>query len=143
MKKIILCSSFICMGFLGQAQRFFYIEGSHHTDRVLQEKLMKSAQFVAPSPLASDYIINTDFEFLTGADVISMKLNVKDSVSRETIFQAKEEYAFGVMNKNSPMVIRMAIEHFLERNISQIITSANTEHYDAHAKYLKPRKDKT
>jgi hypothetical protein len=143
MKKISLIISFLICMLFSNAQRFFYVEGNHPVVRLLQQKLMHSAQFVVKTPIASDYIINTSFEYLTGADVIKMNMNVKDSVSLETIFRSSEEYSFAAMNKNTALVLRMAVESFLEKNLQQVIHSANADHYDGRMKYLKPRKDKT
>lgn len=130
------------IGFFSFSQRFFYIEANHHTDRMLENELRKAAQFVTTSPLASEYIINTNFDYLTGQDILKMKMNVKDSVTLETIYESAEDYTFQNINSRIPLILKMTIEAFLNRNITRAILTANADHHAAHMQYQRPRKDK-
>ncbi len=143
MKKFLLLQILILTVCLTQAQRFFYVEANNSTDKPIKEKLMKASQFVTKSPLMSDYIIKTDINFQTGSNIITLKIILEDSATFKTIFQAEEENAFGVININSQIFLRMAIETFIEKNINQIILSAKNDHSDGLMKFLKPNKDKT
>jgi hypothetical protein len=143
MKKIILLLFLTCFFLMSEAQRFFYIESNQLADKLLEDGLRKSAQFVVKSALISDYIINTSYEYLTGQDIIKMKMDVKDSVTLATIFHANEDYTLGAVNKNSPVVAWLAIQNFLQKNISLMVPESNADHFERRMKYDKPKKDKT
>lgn len=143
MKKILLITTLVFNIYFARAQRFFYLETNNYTLNLLRESLMRSSQFVTKSPLASDYIIKTDIGFQKEPNILTLKIILEDSITFKTIFQTNEEYSFGVINQNSKISLRTAIQAFIEKNISQIILCAKADHYDARMKPLKPRKDKT
>jgi hypothetical protein len=143
MKKIwvlIVCVS--CTGLI-QAQRFFYIENNKHTDRIINDGLLKASQYITKSPLASDYIIRTDVEMKPGSNTLSLKIILEDSTTFKTVLQATEEYSFGVLHANARLGVRMAIETFINRNIDRIIVCAKEYHTDSRMQYVEPKKDKT
>ena len=142
MKKTFIVIILILAVFFTQAQRFFYVESNPVTDRILHGGLLKGNQFVSNSPLGSDYIIKTDVGVQTESNSLQLKITLQDSITLKTIFQSNEEYGIDLRNKNSRLYLRMLVQTFIEKNISQIIVSAKDDHYDGQAKYLKPRKDK-
>ena len=143
MKKTFVVIILILAVFFTHAQRFFYVEFNPVTDRILHGGLLKGNQFVSNSPLGSDYIIKTDVGVQTESNSLQLKITLQDSITLKTIFQSSEEYGIDLRNKNSRLYLRMLVQTFIEKNISQIIVSAKDDHYDGQAKYLKARKDKT
>ena len=143
MKKILILITFLLCFFLIQAQRFFYIETNNYTGKILREQLLKASQFVTQSPIGSDYIIKTEVGFNTGYSTLRLNMILEDSVTFKPIFQTNEECSFKVMNVNSRLCLRMAIETFIDKNVSQIITCAKDNHFDSRMKSLKSGKDKT
>jgi hypothetical protein len=143
MKKLLaLIISVMSFG-LAQAQRFFYIEANNNTDRILRNDLVSAAQFVTESPVASDYIIRTEIGLQKGSNILTMNMILQDSITFNTIFQTKEEYAFGDINEKSKIFLRMVVTTFIDKNISHIVLCARDDHYNSGMKYLKSRKDKT
>jgi len=143
MKKTFIVIIQILAVFFTQAQRFFYVESNPVTDRILYGGLLKGNQFVSNSPLGSDYIIKTDVGVQTESNSLLLKITLQDSITLKMIFQSSEEYGIDLRNKNSRLYLRMLVQTFIEKNISQIIVSAKDDHFDGQAKYLKARKDKT
>jgi hypothetical protein len=126
-----------------KAQRFFYVQSNPLTYPILQQGLLKNAQFVAGSPLGSDYIIKTDVGIRTESNALQMQIILQDSVTLKTIFQKNEEYRIGERNKSSRLYLSMLIHTFVQQNIGQIIVSAREDHRNGQMQYLKARKDKT
>ncbi len=143
MKKLLILIMLLLNLGLVQAQRFFYIESNNNTAGILRNDLLKAAQFVTESPVASDYIIKTEIGLQKGSNILTLNMILQDSVTFDTIFQTKEEYAFGDINEKSKIFLRMAVTTFIDKNISHIVLSARDDHYNSGMKYLKPRKDKT
>ena len=143
MKKIyllIVLSFSLCFT---QAQRFFYLESDDAAGNLIKDGLVKSSQFVTSSPLASDYIIKTEIGFQKEPNKLTLQIILEDSITFKTIYQTNEEYNFGIINQNSKILLRTALETFLEKNISEIILCARDDHYDTRMKPIKPKKDKT
>ncbi len=132
----------VCMLF-ASGQRFFYLEPNNTAGSILREGLIKSSQFVTKTPLSSEYIIKTDIGFKTEPNTLTLQIKLEDSITFKTIYQTNEEYSFGTVNKNSKILLRTALQTFIDKNISQIILCAREDHYDSRMKPLKPRKDKT
>lgn len=143
MKKILILITFLLCIFLTKAQRFFYVETNHYTDKILREGLLKASQFITQSPLGSDYIIKTEVGFNTRFNALRLNMILEDSVTFKTVFQTNEEWSFITINKSSRLSIRMAIETFIDKNINQIITCAKDNYFDSRMKSLQPGKDKT
>ena len=143
MKKILLLLFLVLTVFLSEAQRFFYIEPNDITGKLLRDGLLKGSQYVARSPLGSDYIIKTDVGFQSGSNILNLKMTVQDSITYKTIFQKNEDYTCSTVNANTQIFLRIAITTFIDKNINQIIVCAKDDHYDASMRFVKPRKDKT
>jgi hypothetical protein len=143
MKKIYLLTVLSFSLFFARAQRFFYLESDDAAGSLIKDGLVKSSQFVTSTPLSSDYIIKTEIGFKKEPNKLTLQIILEDSITFKTIYQTNEEYNFSVINKNSKLLLRTAMETFLEKNISQIILCARDDHYDTRMKPLKPKKDKT
>jgi hypothetical protein len=143
MKKIILITVLAFNIYFARAQRFFYLEPNNTAGSIIRDGLIKSSQFVTKTPLSSDYIIKTDIGFKTEPNTLTLQIILEDSITFKTIYQTNEEYSFGLINKNSKILLRTALQTFIDKNISQIILCAKDDHYDVRMKPLKPRKDKT
>lgn len=143
MKKTLLITVLAFNIYFAQAQRFFYLESDDAAGNLIKDDLVKSSQFVTSTPLASDYIIKTEIGFQKEPNKLTLQIILEDSITFKTIYQTNEEYNFGVINQNSKLLLRTALETFLEKNISQIILCARDDHYDIRMKPLKPKKDKT
>ena len=143
MKKIYILTVLSFSLYFGQAQRFFYLEANDTAGNLLREGLVKSSQFVTKSPLSSDYIIKSEIAFQTEPNKLTLQIILEDSITFKTIYQTNEEYNFGVVNKNSKILLRTALQTFIDKNISQIILCAKDDHYDTRMKPLNPKKDKT
>jgi hypothetical protein len=143
MKKIIIIIS-LFLGFgCADAQRFFYIDANPVTENLLKGELKSASQHISVSPLSSDYIVGTDIGFRRSESVLTMEINLKDSVTLQTIFQKKEVYTFREANLNSRLLLRTVIRAFIERNIPQIVLFASENHDFERMSSLKTRKDKT
>lgn len=143
MKKILLLTVLAFNIYFARAQRFFYLESDDAAGNLIKDGLVKSSQFVTSTPLASDYIIKTEMGFQKEPNKITLQIILEDSITFKTIYQTNEEYNFGIINPHSKLLLRAAMETFLEKNISQIILCARDDHYDSRMKPLKPKKDKT
>ncbi|HWY34218.1 MAG TPA: hypothetical protein VNX68_06195 [Nitrosopumilaceae archaeon] len=143
MKKILLITALVFNIYFARGQRFFYLESDDASGNLIKEGLVKSSQFVTRTPLASDYIIKTEIGFQKEPNKLTLQIILEDSITFKTIYQTNEEYNFGIINQNSKLLLRTALETFIEKNISQIILCARDDHYDTRMKPLKPKKDKT
>jgi hypothetical protein len=143
MKKILFISILTFTICFADAQRFFYLDSDNTVSNLLRYDLLKCSQFVTESPLASDYIVKMKASLQTTSNKLSLNILLQDSITLETIYQTNEEYSFGCVNRNSNLLLRTAIQSFVDRNINQIIVYAKDDHYDARMKPLKPKKDKT
>jgi hypothetical protein len=133
----------LLFGFFSRAQNFFYIQNSNVTEKSIREELMKASQYVTKSPLASDYIITASADVQPEANILNLKMTMQDSVTFKTIFQTSEDYSLQSVDANTRLFLKMTIAGFIEKNISQIITCAQDDHYNMHGKFLRARKDKT
>jgi hypothetical protein len=143
MKQILFLTGLLFAGCFCRAQRFFYIEDSRATEKVLTEDLKQALQYVTPSPLSSDYIIKSDVGYQPETHSLTLQITVQDSVSFQTIFQSSEIYDFRKSNSDQRIFLSMAVSTFLEKNIQQILLCAKDDHYNLEMKGLRPRKDKT
>jgi hypothetical protein len=143
MKATRLLTAMILFTFYGHAQNFFYIENNNVTGKSIREELIKASQYVTQSPLASDYIITASASIETGTKILCLNIAMQDSISRETFFQAREEYTLNSGNANIRSCLKMMITGFIQKNISRLVVCAQEEHADTHFRYLKARKDKT
>jgi hypothetical protein len=136
---IVLCLSV----FFIQAQRFFYVESNPITNRIVLQGLASGAQYLANSPLGSDYIVKTGVGIQQETHSLQINITLQDSITLKTIYQANEEYSLGIEDRNSRLYVRMLIRGFFEKNIGKIIVCARDDHEYGRSKYLSPRKDKT
>ncbi len=143
MKKIYLLTTLSFSLCFARAQRFFYLESNDAAGNLIKDGLVRSSQFVTGTPLASDYIIKTEIGFQKEPNKLTLQIILEDSITFKTIYETNEEYNFGVISQNSKLLLRIALETFLEKNINQIILCAREDHYDSRMKPLKPKKDKT
>jgi hypothetical protein len=142
MKKILLLQISILISLSMQAQRFFYVESGNMAERPVKERLLKASQFVSPTPLMSDYTINTEINFKKETNTASVKITLKDSLTFKTIYQAKEAYEFGVTTLNPEILLNMAMKVLIEENINQIISQAKDNHFNNGTRLIEKRKDK-
>lgn len=143
MKKNFLLLVLLLSAAVIRAQRFFYVESNGLTDKILQKSLQSQSQFVATSPLGSDYIVRTDVDVSPESNSLQLKITLKDSISLETVFQNNEDYRIGLRNKNSRVYLQTIVRAFVDRNVSRMIICAREDHVEIMGKYSKPRKDKT
>jgi hypothetical protein len=143
MKIILILAGFILLGFAGRAQNFFYIENKNVTEKSIRDELMKASQYVTKSPLASDYIITASANVQSESGTLNLKMTMQDSITLKTIFQSSEDYTLQSVDANTRLFLKMTIAGFVEKNIGQIISCAQDDHYNMHGKFLKARKDKT
>jgi hypothetical protein len=143
MKKIIALVCLMGIVRLSLAQRFFYIDNHHVTEKLLADALSDASQYVTGSPMSSDYIISSDVSLLPGTNTLTLQLMLKDSVTFQTIFQAKEEYDLAKLHANQQLVVSMAVRTFIGKNMHQIVLCARDDHNNGEMKFLKSRKDKT
>jgi hypothetical protein len=143
MKIIPVLAAFILLGFISNAQNFFYIDNNHVSEKSISEQLMKASQYVTQSPLASDYIISASAVVHSGTNILNLKMTMQDSITFKTIFQSSEEYILRSVDANTQVFLKITIAGFIEKNIGQIIVCARDDHYNTHGKFLKARKDKT
>ena len=143
MKKIpvLFCLS-LCFG-LVRAQCFFFVENHQLTDNLVRDGLVRAAQFITQSPLSSDYIIKTEMNFQTGTNILTLKINLQDTATSQTVFQGNETLAFGELRANPRLTLNTVIRAFIDKNMNQIILSARENHIDDQTKWLRVRKDKT
>jgi hypothetical protein len=143
MKKAFFALGFILIARLLPAQSFFYIDNNRITDKLLTDALSGASQFVAKSPMGSDYTIKSNVGFETATHVLTLSIALQDSITNQTIFQSNEEYKFRASANDTPLVLNMAIRTFIEKNINQIVMTARDDHFGSQMKCLKPKKDKT
>jgi hypothetical protein len=130
MKKTVLVVALSGIGFLARAQRFFYVESKDLAARILRQDLLHEAQFVSGSAVMSDYIVKTAVDFSPNPQTASLQIIVQDSVSFKPVFQAKEDYHFANASVNQQILLDLAVQTFVKRNIPQIIFSATREHQE-------------
>ncbi len=143
MKKTLLLLIVSFSLLVAHAQRFFYLDSDNTTSSLLRYDLIKCSQFVANTPLASDYIVKMKASLQTASNKMSLDIRLQDSITLETIYQTNEEYTYGEVDKYSKIFLKTTIQSFIDRNIDQIIIYAKDDHDDARMKLLKPKKDKT
>jgi hypothetical protein len=144
MKKTIILLLLITTAFSCGAQRFFFLESSNPVmENILHKSLLGGYQFVARTPLASDYIIKTNVDYESGYGIINLKMSVQDSITSKTVFEANEEFRFGDIHANSGIYVNMIIKSFIDRNINQIINGVQGDYLNGRMNLLKPGKDKT
>jgi hypothetical protein len=105
--------------------------------------LTDGAQYVANSPLGSDYIIRTGVGIQQENNSLQINISLQDSVTLKTIYQANEEYRLGIANRNSRLHMSILLRGFVEKNIGKIIVCARDDHDYGRSKYISARKDKT
>ena len=142
MKKILLLQISILAGLSMQAQRFFYVESGNMAERPVKEHLLKASQFVSPTPLMSDYTINTEIDFKKETNTASVKIILKDSLTFKTIYQANEAYEFGVTTLSPEILLSMAMKILIEENIDQIISQARDHHFNNGTHLIEKKKGK-
>jgi hypothetical protein len=143
MKNIFILSALLLTGCIGRAQRFFYIENSHLTAKLLTDELQHAFQYVTASPIASDYILKSEVDFQAETHSLTLQIIMQDSVSFQTLYQANEVYDVRKSNSDPRIFLSMAIRTFLEKNIHQIISTAKDDHFNSELKSLDVKKDKT
>lgn len=126
-----------------RAQRFFYLDSDNSVSDFLKYDLLKTAQYITKTPIASDYIVKMKASLQTASNKLSLDIRLQDSITLETIYQSNEEYSYGDAEKNFRIFLKTTIQYFIDRNIDQIVIYARDDHYNARMKPLKPKKDKT
>jgi hypothetical protein len=142
-KKIIILVVLILHFGLIHAQRFFYVDNNQITENLLKGSLLRASQHISSSPLSSDYIVKSEVGFQEGNHILTLQINLQDSITAQSIYQITETYAFGDLNSNSRNIMRTVIRTFIEKNISQLVISAKENHFDDRMNNLQSRKDKT
>ena len=135
MKKIILLTGFVLSIGLARAQRFFYVGNNRITENLLKDGLLKASQFVTHSPLSSDYIIKTELGFQPGDNILTLQINMQDSLTFQTIYMSRETYTFGDFHNNSRILLSTVIRAFIEINIPRMVLSARDNHIDGVSRY--------
>jgi hypothetical protein len=130
MRKTIFLVVFIFTVCVSHAQRFFYVESGEASGQSVKLNLKKNAQFVCPTAISSDYILKTNIGMLQDDRTLSMNIIVKDSVTLETIYESNEKYHFGPITADPKIILNLAINNFIEKNLNQIIATANSNHYN-------------
>ncbi len=143
MKKILILLFVVFNIYAVQAQRFYYLESDNTTSDLVKAELTKTSQFITKSPLGSDYIIKTNVALQTDPNKLALNIILEDSITLQAIYQTNEEYSLGFVNKKSKVLLRTAIQAFIDKNINHIILYAKDDHFDSRMKPLKPKKDKT
>jgi hypothetical protein len=126
-----------------RAQRFFYVESGSVAEKPLKESLLKFSQYIARTPIMSDYLIKTELGIQPGFNKASISITIEDSATFNPVFQTTEEYAFPTMMMNYQRFLHMAVETMIEKNITQMIISTNNAHREGMVNQLKMKKDKT
>jgi hypothetical protein len=98
MKKISILSGILLIACLCHGQRFFYIQDSQPTQKILTDELQHAFQYVTTTPLASDYIIKSEVGFQAETHSLTMQITLQDSITFQTIFQANESCGVGKTN---------------------------------------------
>ena len=142
-KKIVILVVLILHYGLIRAQRFFYIDNNRITENLLKGGLLRASQFITSSPLSSDYIVKTDVGFQAENHILTLQINMQDSITSQSIFQIRETYTFGDLNSNSRNLMRTVIRTFIEKNINQLVLTAKENHFNDRINGLQTRKDKT
>jgi hypothetical protein len=142
MRKALFLSVFLLSIFITHAQRFFFVEADNISEKFMKENLKKASQFISPSSLGSDYILTTHFAVQNGDQSLMMNIILKDTLTLKTIFETNETYHFGSLISNPQIVLHLVINDFIDRNLSQIILTANKNHYNSFLKSLGEKKDR-
>ena len=143
MRKAVFLTLFLFSIYITHAQRFFYVEAGSVSEKYMKENLENASQYVSPSPLGSDYILQTHVTPLNDDQSLTMNIILKDTLTSKTVFETNEIYHFGPMNTDPKVVLHMAINDFIDRNLSRIILTTNSNHYNSVLKYLRGKKDHT
>jgi hypothetical protein len=143
MKTALLNIIFLFTLCFAQAQRFFYVEPGS-MDQTITKDLVRASQYVTKIPLMSDYIIKTEAGFAEGTNNnTTLKIIVQDSATLETIYQTNEEFCFGASKIDRRILVDMAAQTLIEKNINQIVLCTRNDHSNGQTKLFKAKKDKT
>jgi hypothetical protein len=143
MKRILILLILIANVYLTKAQKFFYVETGNVAETTIKKKLLKASQFVAKSPIVSDYIIKTEVGAQAESNIPTIKIQLVDSITFRTIFQAEEKYTTNAMNIQPQSALIMAVNTLIEKNIKEIILCAKQDNFNELIKMMKLKKDKT
>ncbi len=116
---------------------FFYVEAGSSSEKSVKQNLQKAAQFVSPSPIGSDYILKTNAAVLSDDHTLTLNIILKDSLTLKTIYETNEKYSFGPVKSNPQIILHLAINNFIERNLNQIILTANGRHSETLLKNVR------
>ncbi len=141
MRKALFLAIFLCSIYITHAQRFFYVESGSVSEKSLKENLEKASQFVSPTPLGADYILQTHVSSQNDDQSLTMNIILKDTLTSKTVFETNETCHFGPLKTNPQKVLHTAINDFIDRNLSQIILTTNRDHYNNVLKTLREKKD--
>lgn len=143
MKKIYILSAILLTVCTSHAQRFFYIEKSQLTSKLLTDQLQHAFQYVTTTPVASDYIIHAEVGFQPGTHRLTLQITLQDSLSFQTVYEASEIYDIRKSDEDQRLLLSMAIRTFIEKNIQPIVGCAKGDHLQTEMKNLDSRKDRT
>jgi hypothetical protein len=143
MKKISILIGLLSVSFLCTAQRFFYIDDHTVVGDWLNQRLVSASQYVTPQAITSDFIIKSGLSFEERSNKLFLNIQLRDSVTLETIYEAREQYPCDRRTIKQDLFVNLAVRTFLEKNIGQIILCARDSHLTNERKFLRPAKDKT
>jgi hypothetical protein len=143
MKKLFFLVLFGLLTLVTQGQRFFYVESNAMVEKPFKQSLLKESQYLASTPLMSDYIVKTAIGFQAETNTTTIKITIEDSATFNSIYEAKEAFVLQGVRMNSKRLLNMVIKTMIEENIHQIVFCAKNDHMGSQINWIKPRKDKT
>lgn len=143
MQKLLFLFTLLLCSLLTNAQRFFYVEDGNMGENVLKQDLLKASQFVAKTPIVSEFIIRTESDYEAKKNLATLQIIVEDTATFKTVFQAKEEYSCSSVKMDSQLFLRIAMRSLIEKSFEQMIFCAENNYRNSLMGLLKEKKDKT
>jgi len=108
-----------------RAQHFFYLRPNQVTNHMLEGCLKTHAQFVAPSILGSDFILESSVS-AGSPGLLKLDIRLLDSLTLQTVYRASEEYHFGQSDGDLAAALRLRIGQFIEQNMGLLLASSRS-----------------
>ena len=143
MQKLLFLFTLLLCTVVTNAQRFFYVEDGNMGENVLKQDLLKASQFVAKTPIVSEFIIRTASVFETKKNLATLQIIVEDTATFRTVFQAKEEYSCASVKMDSQLFLRIAMKGLIEKSFEQMILCAENNYRHSLMGLPTEKKDKT
>ena len=143
MQKLLFLFTLLLCALLTNAQRFFYVEDGNMGENVLKQDLLKASQFVAKTPIVSEFIIRTESDYEAKKNLATLQIIVEDTATFKTVFQTKEEYSCTAMKMDSQLFLRIAMKSLIEKSFQQMILCAENNYRHSLMGVLREKKDKT